>query len=150
MNKKKDKVVYFFQDSGTYPGETLVACGFENYKELIKELRLQKEKGWADALHFKGDESENPHYSRWCVFKCTHEEKGCNKCEKSKGIYYMLLWLPDWKKDVEHYSVLGHEIVHGCTFMLRDKLDMVKENEAFAYQFTYLFDSITSRLAKYF
>ena len=131
IRKVKEKISgCFYQEWGTYSPTTLVACGFKDYKDLIEFMSTKDDKEWLEAMRNKPEEFDADHFSVW-----THEKRR-----------YSLLWLKSWKSDQYHYKVLAHELLHGVSFMMSDFMDCIKENEAFAYQHTYLFDEIANKL----
>lgn len=130
----------FFQKCGTYQGEILVAVGYKNYDELIKELKELNPKGsiWIKALIAAKD--DEPHHT---------EEKATTyhyiKWEYDKHSFQMI-FLMDWKKDFEHINILAHEIVHAASIYLSELLNPGRENEALAYQHTFLMRELYPRL----
>lgn len=61
---------------------------------------------------------------------------------------FSVLWMKEWKEDSEHYSILAHELIHAVSFVLGDSADLIRENELFAYQHTYLFNRIAEQFNK--
>lgn len=134
MGKKK---IIFWQNMGTFPGTMMVCVGWKDYKDVIEFLKKKKYTEWHRAMKLKPEEFKNPHCSKWELEKWTPE----NPC-----ITYFLLWLPDCKEDAEHLTVLAHELVHCVSYHLKDFIDPIKENEAMAYQHTFLMKNIIKQL----
>jgi len=128
------KAILFYQDWGTFFPMTLVACGFKDYKKLIKYMKKKRSYHceWITALENKPEEFEHNHFSKW-----KHNKKS-----------YSLLWLKSWKPNQYHYKILAHELVHAISFYMPDFLNPQDENEAFAYQHSYLFENIADNLNK--
>lgn len=126
------KGILFYQDWGTFFGTTLVACGFKDYKELVKFMSKKHDCEWIEAVKNKPDEFDSNHFSKW-----NHKDK-----------QYSLLWLKSWKLNQFHFKILAHELVHAISFIMPDFLDPSRENEAFAYQHSYLFENIANNLTK--
>lgn len=93
---------------------------------------------WSRAISARltdlNDLSKNNHFTKWTM------------SENGNEITYSVLWLKDWKKDQEHYKILAHELIHAISFHLGPCIDLIKENELFAYQHTYLFNAISNKL----
>jgi len=133
-NRKKSSKTLTFQDWGTfYYGQTLVCCGYADYADVKRRLKKLGCLKWLAALEDKKEEFVECHFSRW----------------ESGGKTWTLLWLKDWKPDLEHYKILAHELVHAVHFCMVDFLDILEEKEAVAYQHSYLFESIASELNKH-
>lgn len=125
----------FWQDWGTFYGTTMVCLGWKDYAEVLDFLKKKKHTEWFTALEQK-EEFKSFHFSRWTMENVkTGEEKS-----------YSLLWLPHWKKDLEHYKILAHELVHAVMFVMPKFLDVHEEKEAIAYQHSYLFENIAKKL----
>lgn len=114
----------------------MVCCGWKDYADLKRHLKKKKHKEWRDALDVKTEEFKSCHFSRWSV----------ENVKTKKTVSYTMLWLIDWKEDVEHFKILAHELVHAVQFCMPDFLDPAKECEAVAYQHSYLFESIVKKL----
>lgn len=125
--------ILWTQDWGTYEDHTVVCVGFESRQELVDLMIKDKCLEWAEAIRVREDFDDmktSNFFSKW-------EYKDC---------HYSILWLLDWKRDMKHYSILAHELVHAVSFMLGKRMDIEKENEAVAYQHTYLFRKIATQL----
>lgn len=140
MKKKKQKKDMFWIDWGTFPPDTLVVVGYSDMNEVLKTLRKKKEKEWSLAVELKEKSAPFPKGSHF--FSSFKIEKG------EKPVNFSVLFLKDWKNDIEHYKILAHELVHGISFLMPDFLDPMEENEAFAYQHSFLFEQIANRLKK--
>ncbi len=145
MPKRKDNKLIYWQDWGTFYGTTMVLCGWKDYAEALEYLKKKSVNNkayreWYNALKVKeGETSDCNHFSRWTV----EELKNGRVIDT---IHYSLLWLKDWKEDLRHYKILAHELVHAISFCMKDFLNPMKENEAFAYQHSYLFEKIATKL----
>lgn len=131
MGRKLVTKTISWQDWGTFYGTTMVCCGYENYDDLRRKLKEMKYKDWLSAIEGK-EEFNSCHFSKW------------NKDGKT----WSMLWMKDWKQDLEHYKILAHELLHAVHFCMPDFLDVLKEKEAVAYQHSYLFESIAKELNK--
>lgn len=131
------KSIFWTQDWGTYPDHTLVCCGFFKYEEVVKLTAKQKCLDWSKALEHRSKldpPTSNPHFTRW----------------EFKGDSYSVLWLIDWKPNVEHYAILAHELTHGIHLVLGRRLDACEEIEASAYQMQFLFERIVKKLNDFY
>ena len=126
----------FWQDWGTFYGMTMVCCGWKDYAEVKKFLKKKKYTEWLRAMELKPEEIKNCHFSKWYI----------GNVKTKKEVQYQLLWLKDWKPDVEHYKILSHELVHAVLFCMPDILDVDIETEAVAYEHSYLFENIIKQL----
>lgn len=128
--------ISFTQKFGTYYDSMIVCVGLQNYQELINDCEKQRCHEWVRALRARKEElddlSDSHHFTHW-EFK-----------EKN----YNVLWLKSWKRDVYHYKTLGHELIHCISFVMKYRMDLIKENEAFAYLFGFLFQEIVQYLGK--
>lgn len=109
---------------GTFPGHVAVCVGL-NYKEIIRQYKKEKLKGYIKAIKNDKDLIDN------CY--------GLTICRKYKGnnYYYVVLREPFQFKD-EQYMVLTHELLHAIQFHLPDILDRDREYEAEAYTLNHL------------
>lgn len=121
-----------FQGWGTFYGTTMIVCGFKDYQEIVGYLHKKKYYDWEEALKNKPEEFIGCHFSKWIY----------------KDKKYSMLFLKDWKSDVNHYKILAHELVHAVQFCMKDFLDVQEEFEAVAYQHSYLFEEIANELNK--
>lgn len=138
MKKQTIKKHIFWADWGTFYGSTMVCCNFADYADVKRLLKKKKIMEWHDALDVKSEEFKAHHFLKWYVIDQ----------RTNKEVSYSLLWLKDWKQDVEHYKVLAHELVHAMQFNMPEFLDVTKEYEAVAYQHSYLFENIAKELNK--
>ncbi len=114
---------------GSFPGKIMFSCGF-TFDEVCVELKLQKCKEW--LLAFKQ-----------CKRLCGSGVAGFsskNTLEiNGKEYEYCFLFIRDeFKFSDRDHAVLAHETIHICTHHLSSMLDIVKENEAFAYTHTHI------------
>jgi len=135
----KIKKTIFWQNFGTFPGMMMICSGWKDYADVLVFLKKKKYTEWERALRLKPEEFDSPHCSKWEL-----EKNLDGKLEKC--VTYYLLWLPNWKEDTGHLTVLAHELVHCVSFHLKDFLNPIEENEAMAYQHTYLMQKIVSQL----
>lgn len=114
---------------GSFPGKCMFTCGY-TYKEIYDSLKKQKLTAWLDA--FKTCEYLFDGVTAGFASHRTLEIDG--------SIYYFhFLHLRDHFDYTDNaHSILSHEVIHLCTHNLKDILDIVKENEAFAYTHTYI------------
>lgn len=132
MSRKLVTKTISWQDWGTFQGTTMVCCGYENYDDLRRKLKEMKYKDWLSALVDK-EEFTECHFSKW----------------DKDGKTWSILWMKDWKPDLEHYKILAHELVHAIHFCMSEFLDIREEKEAVAYQHSYLFENIAKELNKH-
>lgn len=132
--KKLIKKHIFWADWGTFYGSTMVCCNWKDYAEVFNHLKIKKIVEWEAALKVKPFIDAN-HFSVWFVEDKDGKEKS-----------FSILWLLDWKPDLEHYKILAHELVHAVQFKMPDFLDVTKEYEACAYTHSYLFENIAKEL----
>lgn len=139
--KKQIKAVMFFQDWGTYWASTLVSINNKTYNDLGDMLDKKADKDWHEAIKYR--------------FELTDEME---KLEKSHhftiwtwpdGKRYSTLFLPEWRWTAHDYTILAHELIHAVSFTMWGMMDLIKENEAMAYQHTYLMEAILQRLEKH-
>ncbi len=114
---------------GSFPGKVFFTTGY-SFDEICKELTKQKQVDWLAA--FKNSKYLFDSAAVGYAYKTSVEVKG-------RELTYMFLVL---KKSFDFsdymHSILSHELIHLCTFNLKDMLDIVKENEAFAYTHTHM------------
>ncbi len=125
-----------WQDWGTFFGTMMVCSGWKDYTEVKEFLKKKKYTEWLKAMECKPEEFNTNHFSKWAV----------QHTKKEQEITYQLLWLKDWKPDLEHYKILAHELLHAVQFCMKDFLDPNTEIEAIAYQHSYLFEHIAKEL----
>lgn len=137
MRNKSAKHIHFF-DFGIFYGTLMFSVGF-TFEEIQNHLiRKKVDKEWLLAFnatkknfvsHVAG------HASRQIIYEGENEKSGRT---------YFFVHLKDafdFKND-KHHKILSHELIHIVTYNLMDALDIVKENEAFAYTHSYLLDKI--------
>jgi len=126
----KSKAVMHTLNFGSFPGKIMFTCGY-TYDEICRELKKQKCDEWLQCF-------ETTQY----LF--TPDCKGFNAKRtlmiKGKEYTYTFLHLRDVFNfsNVEDHATLAHEIIHTVSFHLKDLLDIVVENEAFAYTHTHI------------
>lgn len=138
----RERQILWTQDWGTYDDHTVVAVGF-TIQEIIDLMKKDKCLQWARAVESRKDDFEQ-------MGKNSHFFSSWTMVENGKDYHYSVMFLLHWKPDMSHYKVLAHELVHGISFIMNNKMDVMKENEAFAYQHTYLFDRIATKLNEWY
>lgn len=124
MSRKKVRPFYEFIDTGIFPAFICIANGYtiEKLAEGLKEYRYDL---WHDALvSHESDDSD----SDAIVIERTY---------KGKRYYFMILKHSFDFSDY-HYTVLAHEVLHLCQFILRRLLNRDDEIETEAYLHTYI------------
>lgn len=111
-----------------------------SFEEVAAELKKQRCVGWAAAWQ----------ETKYLFHKdCAGFAKKIIMEFKGKEYDYFFLHLRDeFKFTDRHHSVLSHELIHICTFNLSIMIDIVKENEAFAYTHTHLLEQCYQVLRK--
>lgn len=122
----------FLQDWGTYSNQTFVVVGM-TLKEIIAAMRRRNFKKSAILSFEKGGRPKSDEDAAAFVWV----DGGMS-----------LLWFPEWKLDITHYSDLVHETNHLVFEIARDK-GMSEEAEAQAYLQEYLWNSLIYRLNKF-
>lgn len=110
---------------GSFFGSCMFVCGF-TYEETLKHIKKKKTGDWILAFE---DTKEIWNCDNW----------GYASKRTVAGVTYFILVLKnrfDFKDD--SHSRLAHEILHLVSFCLKDFLDPMVENEAFAYTHTHL------------
>lgn len=130
--KKISPYLIQYIDFGSFPGTILFTCGF-SYSEIVKHLTKKKNFDW--LAPFKNTEYL---FGKDIKGFATRQVVGHSKVKEDK-IYYFICMRDrfDFSNDFDHIA-LAHEIIHICTFNLKDMLDIVVENEAFAYTHTHI------------
>lgn len=136
----------FYQDWGTYDYRTVVSINNKTYKELLESFegkgKDKVDKEWLVAIkdRIKMWDTEqlqkNPHFTKWTS-------------DDDEDTYYSILFLPEWKWSEHDYTILAHELIHAVSFLLGRNMDLITENEAMAYQHTFLMRAILQRLEKH-
>lgn len=129
MAKVVSKAVLHMVNFGSFHGKILFTAGY-TYDEICKELKKQKCDEWLVAF-------ENTKYlwgkdvagfsSLQTVSINGKEYESCFVCLRDVFDF----------SDKAH-ATLSHEVIHICTHNLSNMLDIVKENEAFAYTHTHI------------
>lgn len=114
---------------GSFPGKIMFSAGY-TFDEVCSELKKQKCTGW--LLAFKE-----------CKYLTGSGVAGFSSKRvisiKGKEFEYNFIFLRDvFNFSDRSHAVLSHEVIHSCTHHLKDMLDIVKENEAFAYTHTHI------------
>ncbi len=115
----------------------------DNNQAQIDLLKEEKCTQWAKAVEsrkvdFEQMEKNSHFFSSWVM-----EENG-------KDFHYSIMFLLHWKPDMHHYNILAHELIHGISFIMAKKMDVLKENEAFAHQHSYLFNAVAKKLNEWY
>lgn len=144
MKKEKEIIrTIFWQDWGVFIPSTMVSRGYETPADLLEGMKRTKlnktAPEWYRAVKAKyefddGGLDKSNHFSKWTI-----EERG-------KDVIYSILFLKTWNNTAYDKHILMHELIHACSFQLKDFLDPIKENEAFAYTHGYLFEHIVEKL----
>lgn len=114
---------------GSFPGKIMFSAGY-TFDEVCVELKKQKCGGWLSAF-------------KQCRYLTDPGIAGFSSKRyldiKGKEYEYCILFLRDeFNFSDRHHAVLSHEVIHICTHHLSTMLDIVKENEAFAYTHTHI------------
>jgi hypothetical protein len=120
----------FLQDWGTYGNETFVAIGL-THDEILAAMRKM---GCAESNVLCYDRGFEPEDRK----KYYEEPFTWNAKGRAMGLLYM----PDWKNNLDSYTTLVHETSHMIKRCLIDYRGMEDEVEAQAYQQQYLFSQI--------
>lgn len=112
---------------GSFPGKVLFTVGF-TYDEICKALKRQEQTGWLAEFETTKHNFDTEH----CVGFCARR-LGKDKCQ-----YYFLHLRDNFNYTEKHHITLSHELIHLCSYHLPDYLDVLKENEAFAYTHSHL------------
>lgn len=114
---------------GSFPGKVMFSCGYL-FDEVMKELKKQKCNEWATAFNSCRDLSDQGTAGfaaqRRLVIK------------GNSYVYSFIFIRDEFDYSPKHHATLSHEVIHACTFHLSDMIDIVKENEAFAYTHTHI------------
>jgi len=123
---------------GSFPGKILFTCGY-TYDEICKELKKQKCDEWLQC--FKTTDHLFSTDTKGFFAKRKLDIKG----EEYTYNFLHLIDLFDFNNE-QHHVTLAHEIIHGVSFNLKDLLDIVEENEAFAYTHTHIMNQCYAAL----
>jgi hypothetical protein len=118
---------WFIQDWGTLPNETLVVVGL-TYERIVEEMKSND--FHEDVIKAFSKAKPRSGANAWCWF-----EEGRS-----------LLWIEDWRTDLDHLTTLVHETNHLVFQVARDK-GAEEEMEFQAYQQEYLFENIVKKLS---
>lgn len=139
MRKKATKCVMSILNFGSFPGKILFTAGY-TFDEICKELKKQKCAEWLQC--FETTKYLLDGRSRGFGSERTLEING-------KTYYYHFLCLRDiFDFSDQSHATLAHEVIHVCSYHLSDLLDLVKENEAFAYTHTHIMEQCYELLRK--
>lgn len=135
---KKPKKFIFIQDYGTYRNEILVMSGITDKQEVFKFLKKNR---------------VIPAISKWILTDFNEWKEAIEK--KQKGLFCWnedcngtVLFLRSPEDSWDYWEVLMHECHHIVQQMCSEKM-MLKEMDAQAYLFEYLFHNIRRKLAGY-
>lgn len=139
MSKFISNAVMGTLNFGSFPGKILFTCGY-TYDEVCKQLKKEKCNDWLQCF-------ETTKYL-W-----TKDCRGFGSFRtltiKDKEYYFSFLCLRDiFDYSDSAHATLAHEVIHICSFQLHDLLDIVKENEAFAYTHTHIMNQCYELLRK--
>ncbi len=125
IKKKSDKHINWL-DFGIFFGSTMFIVGF-TFEEALSHLKKKKSGDWILALESTTDLWKNENWG--FVSKRTLV---------TGKIYYFLVLKKQFDFQDESHAKLAHEILHLCSFHLKDFLDPIEENECFCYTHTHL------------
>lgn len=114
---------------GSFFGKCFFSCG-HTFDEICKELKKQKQVDWLAA--FKNSKYLFDQNNCGYVYKTQVEVNG------EMLTYFFLIMKKRFDFSDYYHSILAHEVIHLVTFNLKDHLDIVQENEAFAYTHTHI------------
>lgn len=114
---------------GSFPGKIMFSAGF-TFDEVCEELKKQRCTNWLIAFkackHLTGKDVAGFSAKQFVEIK-------------GKEYDFCFVFLRDvFDFSDRHHAVLSHEVIHICTHHLSPMLDIVKENEAFAYTHTHI------------
>lgn len=123
---------------GSFPGFITFACGY-SAKEITAILKRQKCHEIVEQFQTTIDSLNSD------VWGYAARRESVNK---GKSIQYFFLVVKDRFDftDANHHAILAHEVLHICTYNLSQFLDIVQENEAFAYTHTHIMKQIYAAL----
>ena len=119
---------------------TLVSINNKTSKEMIELLNPEdkQDKVWIkelkDRYEYDEDIDKHPHFTKW---------------KWQSKLTYSVLFIKEWRHTDFCHIMLAHELLHAVSFVMSDMMDIVKENEALAYQHSYLMESVLKRLSKH-
>jgi hypothetical protein len=134
LKKPKGKKFFYIQDGGTYSNEVLVGVGV-NAEDIIRYVK-RNGLNFSDSFPRKLRTSFNN--------EARTNASGRTLFDEGRSI----LWLPEWRRDWEHYETLMHEVWHLVHRTLVVNKSMEMEDEAQAYQLEYWFHNIREKLEK--
>lgn len=134
MKKPKAKKFIYIQDGGTYSNEVLIGVGV-TAEDIIRYVKR-------NGLNFSNDFPRKLRAS----FNNEARANAAGRTLFNEG--RSILWLPEWRKDWEHFETLLHECWHLVHRTLVVNKSMEMEDEAQAYQLEYWFHNIRLRLEK--
>jgi hypothetical protein len=122
----------FIQDWGTYDNQTMVLVGY-NLDQIIVAVEKAK---W-DRMTI--------------ILKSQKNDPGSWFNKSTSGLSWVcgtksLLMFKDWKNDTKHLGCFTHELYHLIFQHMHKQRTMAMENEACAYQISYLFRNIKDKL----
>lgn len=124
---------------GSFPGKILFTVGY-SFEEIAAELKKQKCPEWLDALN----QTKNLFTEKNNGFAAarTYLYKG------EEYFYYFLHLKNKFDFSDKAHTTLAHEAIHICTFNLSDMLNIVTENEAFAYTHSHILNQCYTLLRR--
>lgn len=143
MAIKKSACVIHTINFGSFPGKCMFSVGY-TFDEIVKELTKQKLKPWLETF-----KTTKEHFHSECAGFASQR----TLTEKGSAYYFNFLHLRDqFDYSEKSHTILAHEAIHLITFHLKGMLDIVKENEAFAYTHTHIlkqcYDAMRPRTKK--
>lgn len=125
---------------GSFPGVSYFSCGF-TYNELMKMFKKQKLSHYIAALESVKYLFDEDHTEAFVA------QRKVGECGNDVFVEFIILKEKFDFSDT-HHATLSHEIIHAVTNTLSDVLDIVKENEAFAYTHSHVLSQCYSLLKK--
>jgi len=125
-------------NTGIFPAKVVFSMGFTKH-ELIAEMKKQKCDDYVVAIE-KGDLTFP---SETCMGSaCWRTISGYNFKDGAKRKEFFFLFLSEFDFSDYHMTVLAHECVHLCQFILPLFLERDSEHEAEAYLHTHLMTQV--------
>jgi len=131
----KKKEIIFVQECGTYTNQILVLIGCQDKNKLFKYLKKIKTK--ADFAKWVLQDFDN--------WKEDIKNKNIGQFCYNNQVEGTVLVMQHYEDSWEYWEVLMHEIHHVVQYLAEGK-GMLKEIEAQAYLFEFLFRSIRRKI----